>query len=162
MNIAKRMILLICLSAAGLLAIGLVGLFQMNTIHEQLDETGTNVVPSLIKLAEAENTFMSLRTQVLYHLLMEDTASLAEQDRTLEHTRQQLETALNGYQAFVSDAKDQQQQGIAGQVPSRDSAVSGQIPAEPQAGSRQPDACQSGNAVGPAAEQKPEKPHRLQ
>jgi len=108
MNIAKRMILLICLSAAGLLAIGLVGLFQMNTIHEQLDETGTNVVPSLIKLAEAENTFMSLRTQVLYHLLMEDTASLAEQDRTLEHTRQQLETALNGYQAFVSDAKDQQ------------------------------------------------------
>lgn len=56
MNIAKRMILLICLSATGLLAIGLVGLFQMNTIHEKLDETGTNVVPSLIKLAEAENT----------------------------------------------------------------------------------------------------------
>lgn len=68
MNIAKRMILLICLSAAGLLAIGLVGLFQMNTIHDKLEETGTNVVPSLIKLAEAENTFMSLRTQVLYHL----------------------------------------------------------------------------------------------
>lgn len=55
-----------------LAAIGLVGLFQMNTIHEKLDETGTNVVPSLIKLAEAENTFMFLRTQVLYHLLIED------------------------------------------------------------------------------------------
>ncbi len=37
MNIAKRMILLICLSATGLLAIGLVGMFQMNTIHEKLD-----------------------------------------------------------------------------------------------------------------------------
>ena len=108
MNIAKRMILLICLSATGLLAIGLVGLFQMNTIHEKLDETGTNVVPSLIKLAEAENAFMFLRAQVLYHLLTEDPATLAEQERTLEHTRLKLETALNDYQAFVSDAKDQQ------------------------------------------------------
>ena len=37
-----------------------------------------------------------------------DPATLAEQERTLEHTWLKLETALNDYQAFVSDAKDQQ------------------------------------------------------
>lgn len=71
-TIAKRLLVLVLVSVAGLLSVGGLGLWGLHSIGESIHYIDNNVLPSVRTIDDANAEYFLLRTEILRHVMTAD------------------------------------------------------------------------------------------
>ncbi|QNM96155.1 methyl-accepting chemotaxis protein [Chitinimonas koreensis] len=105
-RISHRLVLLIVVALAGMWLASANGLWQLLKSREVIEDMGDNVVPSLLALERAQQSFMLIRTDVLYHILNTDAAAKGEMEQDIAAKRAQVDQAFKDYEAWADEEED--------------------------------------------------------
>lgn len=106
-SIQKRLLVAFGALAFMLAALGLYNLNSMSQIRERAHMLETNTLPSLMSVAELNNTITRLRVQTLRLMLTTDINGETATLQLVNELRQQLLTVEKRYAALISDAEEQ-------------------------------------------------------
>jgi methyl-accepting chemotaxis protein len=114
MTLARRLYLLICTAALGLVGLAALGYYQIENVYTSANYGNVNTVPSLKILDDLRNDFLLTRSNLRSHILSVDNAKKAEIEAVLKSNRDGVAAALKQYlapdgclgEACVSDDKD--------------------------------------------------------
>ncbi len=106
-TIAKRLLVLVLVSVAGLLSVGGLGLWGLHSIGESIHYIDNNVLPSVRTIDDANAEYFLLRTEILRHVMTADDPAAKERiDGEIRETRARLDKLLESYRKMVSDDED--------------------------------------------------------
>ena len=81
-------------------------LYKLVAIHDNIVETDTNSIPSIVLLGDAQTAFLRARPPLLNHLLESDPDKKKGFEKRFNERVEQAEKALADYDKLVVDAKD--------------------------------------------------------
>lgn len=102
MTIAKRLILLIFIAILGLVAVGALGLREIGIINQSVVLANEDSIPSIIKAYQIRGRFMSMRVQLLYHVMTSDPSEKAKAEQEIERFRGEMLSFVNEYQTSLA------------------------------------------------------------
>lgn len=106
LTVGKRLAFLIIVSAIGLVSIAATGLLQMNHVHDTAGFAQVNVVPSILVLDKAQDSFMTVRARTFQSLLVTDATKKAQLLQEAREKRAELDAHLKEYEPLIADQKD--------------------------------------------------------
>ncbi|MCB6182074.1 methyl-accepting chemotaxis protein [Leeia sp. TBRC 13508] len=108
MRIATRTIFTFGISLGLLLLVGIAGVVSAYKIEHLLIEFSDNTVPSLVTLEEAKAELLTVRTNILSHIMTEDAAKKSAFEANIKTANDQLDKHLNFYKdSLISNTDDE-------------------------------------------------------
>jgi len=108
MTVAKRLLLLSISAILGLALLTGLGYMQINKVFNTTNYTNENVVPSMVLLNTAAQSFSTVRVTILRHVINTDPAQRQAIDDKLAKAKEVLLKNFKDYEALLADAKDKQ------------------------------------------------------
>ena len=108
MSIAIRVVLLIALSIAGLIGLGGFSLYQMSSINSGIRHTNEVLLPSILKLEEAQVAFLRARPYLLNVLLEVDPSRRESSVEKFNALIGEMNTAFADYEKLASTERDRE------------------------------------------------------
>lgn len=108
MSIAVRIILLIALSISGLVGLGGFSLYQIATINKGIKHTNETLLPSILKLEEAQVAFLRARPYLLNVLLEVDQPRRQASVEKFNERMAEMNGAFADYEKLLADDKDRE------------------------------------------------------
>ncbi len=107
MTIAKRLILLIVVAILGLLAVGGMGLYEMERINQGLEFSNNDSIPSISTVDSIHSNLLGLRVRVLYHILVASPQDKAAAEKAIDEQKAEIAKLVNTFSSsLVSNDKD--------------------------------------------------------
>lgn len=106
LTIAHRIIVMIVLSIASLLIVGLVGLSVANQGTASVRLIKDDSLASISTLGEARQAFMEIRVNVFAHIMNTDATAMQSIEKKLADNTQEIRKRLKDYDKLVSNAED--------------------------------------------------------
>ena len=107
MSVAKRMYILIVITAIGLLSQTVLSYVQMNRIHDSAEFINTNSIPNAELIDQALSQFEKLNGLIWQHMATTDNAKMQTIEAEVVSAHQALTDTLKQYERAASDEKDQ-------------------------------------------------------
>lgn len=108
LTVGRRLAVLIVVAAIGLVSIAATGLLQMNHVHDTAGFAQANVVPSLLVLDNAQESFTSMRARTFQSLLATDAAKKNQLLQVAKENHANLDAHLKEYESLIADQKDKE------------------------------------------------------
>jgi len=108
MSIAIRIVLLIALSIAGLVGLGGFSLYQMATINGGIRHTNEVLLPSILKIQEAQVAFLRARPYLLNVLIDTDPARREVSVQKFNTHFDQMNAAFADYEKLATEGRDRE------------------------------------------------------
>ncbi|HJW03944.1 MAG TPA: methyl-accepting chemotaxis protein [Azospira sp.] len=108
MTVAKRLLLLSLSAVLGLALLAGVGFVQINKVFSTTNYTNENVVPSMVVLNSAAQSFSLVRVTILRHVINTDPAQRNAIDEKLNSAKAALLKNFKDYEPLLADDKDKQ------------------------------------------------------
>ncbi|MBB5018218.1 hypothetical protein HNQ59_001503 [Chitinivorax tropicus] len=112
-SITARMMLLTITAVIGLLAITMVGRYEMEEIYDDANNGNINAIPSLILLADLNQYFLRLEQQTLRRIHASDNQEISQTESKIGEYRQQVQATILKYETdgclgtdCIADNKD--------------------------------------------------------
>ncbi|MDE2598480.1 MAG: methyl-accepting chemotaxis protein [Rhodocyclaceae bacterium] len=107
MTVAKRLFLLIVISIAALLILGIGSIVAMKDTNHRLENVNENLLPSVVALESTGQSLLRLRIRVLYHILNEDPDKQAEFEKEIAKLTKDVQESFDNYgKNLVKDEAD--------------------------------------------------------
>ncbi len=106
MSVAKRIYLLLASAAAAIVAIGVIGVLQMESVFTSASYVAVNTQPSIVVLDNAVSSFGEYRFEMYRHVLNTDDNAMGEIEKVISSSHDGMRKSLKEYEAMVSDEKD--------------------------------------------------------
>jgi methyl-accepting chemotaxis protein len=105
MGAAKRIYILIAAAAVAIIALGVIGVLQMESVFTSANFVAVNTQPSIVVLSKAASSFGEYRFEAYRHVLNTDENATAEIDRIVKETGDAVSKALKSDEALIADDK---------------------------------------------------------
>ncbi len=106
MTIANRLLLLVGLAIASLLALAGINAYQMHRVYEAANYGNENVVPSIELLNRVTSEFGRARVRAYRIIVQTDPADRAKLEKMLGEARAHMDKALKDYEQLVANDED--------------------------------------------------------
>ncbi|GAB2181010.1 methyl-accepting chemotaxis protein [Denitratisoma sp. agr-D3] len=106
MSIAKRLLILVALSAGSLLLVSVLNLIQMERVYDKANFGNINVVPSILVLDQTLLEFNRLRIRTYRHQLLTDAKAKADLDKEIVKAKEEIEKGFKAYEPLVMNEED--------------------------------------------------------
>lgn len=106
MSVAKRMYLLIAITAIGLASLVSLGYYQMNRVYHVTSEINTDIIPSLKTISLALANFEQLNGLIWQHMASVDNANMQTIESEIATTHKALTETLKQYEASALNNED--------------------------------------------------------
>lgn len=108
MTVAKRMYILIAITAFGLISQTVLSYIQMNRVHDSAEFINTNAIPNTELLDQALSEFEKLNSLIWQHMATKENTKMQAIEAEVVTTHQALTDTLKKYESLASDAKDKE------------------------------------------------------
>ncbi|MYM80758.1 MULTISPECIES: methyl-accepting chemotaxis protein [Duganella] len=109
LTIARKLYLLIILVVAGLLFLMFAGIQKMKKIHVEASYSAVNVVPSLLIIAQNNQSMNSVRISTWKYLALSEAADKSALTNSMEDAKQKVKDGVQKYRdSFIADEKDRE------------------------------------------------------
>mgnify|MGYP001766245461 CR=1 FL=1 len=105
-SVKMSLVVVVGLLTAFLVGLGGISVRQMGQMNAASDEVETDWLPSIRALADVKYTITRYRLIGARHVLSTDGAAMAELDRRLDETRQDLDRGFAKYAALISSDEE--------------------------------------------------------
>lgn len=106
MKIGKKLYLLLLVTLAGLVGMGVFNLTRMQKVFNAANYCSENSLPSILTLEKAIVASSRLTIYTYRHLLNTDSTAMAEIEQKIAGSREAFAKATKEYEKLVSDAQD--------------------------------------------------------
>jgi methyl-accepting chemotaxis protein len=106
MSVAKRMYILIAVTALGLFLLAGVSYFQTERVFNYTNFSNENAAPSIEVLDDSLSEFEKLNSLIWQHMLNTDNEKMQVIEKKVAETHAKLMAALKRYDNFISDPQD--------------------------------------------------------
>ncbi len=106
MSVAKRMYILVLVTALGLISLTAISYFQTNRVYQSTEFINNQSIPSAELLNQALSDFEKLNGLIWQHMATTDNAKMQAIEIEVATTHQALTDILKKYESVISNEKD--------------------------------------------------------
>ncbi|MDI1361578.1 methyl-accepting chemotaxis protein [Methylotenera sp.] len=106
MKIATRIKVLASIAALGIVSLIAMSEYTVNRVFAEVNYANLNSIPSISKLAEANEYFLRLRISLQRHVILDDANEKKSEEKSINSKKEKVDEAISSYKSLISDEKD--------------------------------------------------------
>ena len=106
MKIATRIKVLASIAALGIVSLIAMSEYTVNRVFTEVNYANLNSIPSISKLAEANEYFLRLRISLQRHVILDDADEKKNEEKSINSKKEKVDNAISSYKSLISDEKD--------------------------------------------------------
>ncbi len=106
MKIATRIKVLASIAALGIDSLIAMSEYTVNRVFTEVNYANLNSIPSISKLAEANEYFLRLRISLQRHVILDDADEKKNEEKSINSKKEKVDNAISSYKSLISDEKD--------------------------------------------------------
>ena len=109
LSVVRRLQVMIAAAIMALIVLAVSGAQVARNLREDLAYVYKNALPSVVTIADINESFLRLRVLVLYHIALKEDAKKADIDTQIKAQKEKIRQGLAHYEKnLISDAKDKE------------------------------------------------------
>jgi len=106
MKIATRIKILASIAAIGIVSLIAMSEYTVNRVFTEVNYANLNSIPSISKLAEANEYFLRLRIGLQRHVILDGADEKKSEEKSINSKKDKVDQAISSYKTLISDEKD--------------------------------------------------------